>query len=89
MDEIEQLIEPAAGIFGRPLAQLGPHSSYPSLRPKRVGPPFTGIHQYLRHPAILPEPPTTAKAAGFDLTVSGGPAVAGNARLGLVALIVF
>jgi hypothetical protein len=48
MNEVVQIIEPATGISGRPLVQPGLHPSYPSLRPERVGPRLTGIHQRLR-----------------------------------------
>ena len=48
MNEVVQIIEPATRIAGRPLVQLGLHPSYPLLRPERVGPRLTGIHQRLR-----------------------------------------
>ena len=37
IDEVEQIIEPAARILGRPQVQLGLHPPYPWLRPNRVG----------------------------------------------------
>jgi hypothetical protein len=48
VDEVEQIIKPAARIVGRPLVQLGLHPSYPSLSLIWVWPRFTGIHQRLR-----------------------------------------
>jgi hypothetical protein len=52
MDEVVQIIELAAGIFGRPQVQLGLHPPYPLLRPVRGGPRLTGIHQRLRPLAV-------------------------------------
>lgn len=49
IDEVEQIIKPAAGIIGRPLVQLGLHPPYPRVGRLRVGPPrFTSVHQRLR-----------------------------------------
>jgi hypothetical protein len=48
IDEVEQIIEPAAGIFGRPQVQLGLHPPYPCLRPYRGEPRLASIHQRLR-----------------------------------------
>src|ERR1022692_5054119 len=48
IDEVEQVIEPAAGIFGRPSVQLGLHLPYPLPRPERVRPRLTSIHQRLQ-----------------------------------------
>jgi hypothetical protein len=47
-DEVEQIVKPTAGIFGRPVVQLGLHSLYPLLRPIQVGPRLPGIHQRLQ-----------------------------------------
>jgi hypothetical protein len=47
-DEVEQIIEPAAGIIGRPLVQLGLHPPYPQPRRNGIRPRLTGIHQRLR-----------------------------------------
>ncbi len=52
IDEVEQIIKPAAGLPGRPLVQLGLHPPYPHLRPFRGQPRPASIHQRLRPIAV-------------------------------------
>jgi len=50
INEVEQIIEPAARIFGRPKVQLGLHPQYPLFRRVRIRPDqrLTSIHQRLQ-----------------------------------------
>ena len=45
IDKVEQVIETAARITGRPLVQLGLHRAYPQLGLIQVGPRRAGVHQ--------------------------------------------
>jgi hypothetical protein len=47
-DEVEQIIEPAAGIIGRPPVQLGLHPPYPALSLIQARHRLTSIHQRLQ-----------------------------------------
>ena len=49
-DKVVQIVEPATGIIGRPLVQLGLDPQYPRLGPLRLRPRHAGIHR--RSPAI-------------------------------------
>jgi len=50
INEVEQIIEPAARILGRPKVQLGLHPQYPLFRRVRIRPDqrLTSIHQCLQ-----------------------------------------
>jgi hypothetical protein len=52
-DEVEQIIEPATGIVGCPMVQLGLDSQYPRLRLLGRRPRRVGVHQ---RPPGLPAP---------------------------------
>ena len=43
--QVEQVVEPAAGIGARPTVQLGLHLPYPSFGPSRTGSGIVGIHR--------------------------------------------
>ena len=53
--EVEQVVEPAAGIGRRPTVKFGLHLRYPPMRPDTAVPAGAGIHRRIfRHYSLLP-----------------------------------